>query len=152
MSSIRNIFISPGHNYFGHHEQPAGENPIVEVAQVECVAGRGLRGDRFFDFKEDYKGQVTLFSWEVFDALRKAQGKTELSPAVLRRNVVVEGLDLDALIGKRFELQGVTLEGTGECKPCHWMDQAVGSGAEEWLKGRGGLRCKIVTDGVLRRE
>lgn len=152
MSRIRHIFISPGHNYFGHHEQPAGENPIVEVEQVECVAGRGLRGDRFFDFKEDYKGQVTLFSWEIFDALRKAQGKTELSPAVLRRNIVVEGLDLDALIGKRFELQGVTLEGTGECKPCYWMDQAVGSGAEDWLKGRGGLRCKIVTDGVLRRE
>lgn len=152
MSRIRHIFISPGHNYFGHHGQPAGENVIVEVDSVECVAGRGLRGDRFFDFKEDYKGQVTLFAWETFDALRQTQGKPELTPSVLRRNVVVEGLDLDALIGKQFSLQGVTLEGTGECKPCYWMDQAVGSGAEDWLKGRGGLRCKIVTDGVLRRE
>ena len=152
MPRIRHIFISPGHNYFGHHDQPAGENAILEVDSVECVAGRGLRGDRFFDFKEDYKGQVTLFSWEIFESLRREQGKPDLSPMVLRRNVLVEGLNLDALIGTRFELQGVTLEGTGECKPCYWMDQAVGSGAEEWLKGRGGLRCKIVTDGVLRRE
>jgi MOSC domain-containing protein YiiM len=152
MPRLRHIFISPGHNFFGHHGQPAGEHVIVEVEQVECVAGRGLCGDRFFDFKEDYKGQVTLFAWEVFDQLRKEQGKPELSPSVLRRNLLVEGLDLAALIGKQFELQGVTLEGTGECKPCYWMDQAVGSGAEEWMKGRGGLRCKIITDGVLRRE
>ena len=151
MPRLRHIFISPGHNYFGHHGQPAGEHEIIEVEQVECVARRGLRGDRFFDFKEDYNGQVTLFSWEVFERLRNELGKPELSPAVLRRNLLVEGLDLDAWIGRRFELQGVTLEGTGECKPCHWMDQAVGSGAEEWLKGRGGLRCKIVTDGVLCR-
>jgi MOSC domain-containing protein YiiM len=152
MPTIRHIFVSPGHNYFGHHGSAAGEHPIIEVESVECVAGRGLRGDRFFDFKEDYKGQITLFSWEVFDQLRKEKKVPSLSPAVLRRNVVVAGMDLDALIGKTFGLQGVRLEGTGECKPCYWMDQAVSPGAEEWLRGRGGLRCRILSDGVLRRE
>jgi MOSC domain-containing protein YiiM len=122
------------------------------VEEVECVARRGLRGDRFFDFKEDYNGQATLFAWEVFAQLRNEQGKPELSAAALRRNALVEGLDLDALIGEQFMLQGVTLEGAGECKPCYWMDQAVGSGAGEWMKGCGGLRCKIITDGMLRRE
>ena len=57
---IRHLFISPGHNYFGHHGQPAGRHPIIEVPEIECVAGRGVRGDRFFDFKEDYKGQITF--------------------------------------------------------------------------------------------
>ena len=152
MARLRHIFVSPEHNYFGHHDQPSGKNPIVEVAQVDCVAGRGLRGDRFFDFKENYKGQVTLFSWEVFEALRRERGQPNLSPAVLRRNLVVEGLDLNALFGTRFELQGVVLEGSGECKPCYWMDEAVSVGTEEWLKGRGGLRCKIITDGILRCE
>lgn len=152
MPRVRHLYISPGHNYFGHHDQPAGEHEILEVDSVECVSGRGLRGDRFFDFKEDYKGQVTLFAWEVFEKLRNEQGKLGLAPAVLRRNVIVEGLELNDLIGNQFALQGVTLEGTGECKPCYWMDQAVGSGAEAWLKGRGGLRCKIITDGELRRE
>ena len=75
-----------------------------------------------------------------------------ISPPRLRRNVIVEGADLSALIGQRFTLQGIELEGTEECRPCYWMDQAIGEGAETWLKGRGGLRCRILTDGVLRRD
>jgi len=55
------LFTSPGHNFVGHHGGPPGEHPIIEADQIECVAGRGVRGDRYFGFKEDYKGQVTLF-------------------------------------------------------------------------------------------
>lgn len=149
---IRHIFISPGHNFFGRHGQPAGKHPIEEVERVECVAGRGLRGDRFFDFKENYKGQLTLFSWEIFDRLRREVGPAESSPARLRRNVVVEGLAFESLIGRRFSLQGVELEGVEECRPCYWMDQAIAAGAEAWLKGRGGLRCRILSDGWLQRD
>jgi len=57
---VRQLYIEAQHNFFGHHGQPPGENLIVEVPEVECVAGRGLRGDRFFDFKENYKGQITF--------------------------------------------------------------------------------------------
>lgn len=149
---IRHLFISPGHNYFGHHGGPAGTHPIVPMERVECVAGRGLRGDRFFDHKPDYKGQVTLFSWEVFEALRRDLRSEATDPSALRRNVVVEGGDLNALIGQRFTLQGVELEGVEECRPCYWMDQAIAPGAESWLKGRGGLRCRILTDGPLARD
>ena len=67
---VEQLFISPGHNFFGHHGQPAGEYPISQVEQLECVAGRGIRGDRFFDFKENYKGQITFFDMEVLEALR----------------------------------------------------------------------------------
>jgi MOSC domain-containing protein YiiM len=45
---------------------------------------------------------------------------------------------------------GVTFEGTGEARPCHWMNHAVAPGAEEWLKGRGGLRARVLSDGVLK--
>ena len=55
-----------------------GEEPAVEMASVECTAGRGLRGDRFFDYKEDYKGQITFFAWEVYEDLCR-QFKTQLS-------------------------------------------------------------------------
>ncbi|MGH8020353.1 MAG: MOSC domain-containing protein [Opitutaceae bacterium] len=149
---IRHIFISPGHNYFGHHGKPAGRHRIDEVREVECVAGEGLRGDRFFGYKEDYKGQITLFAWEVFQQLCLDRGldTADISPAGLRRNIIVEGADLGALIGKRFVLQGVEFEGTEECRPCYWMDQAVGPGVEAWMRGRGGLRCRILTSGVLR--
>ena len=65
MLRVEHLFISPGHNFFGHHDQPAGEHPIVPADQIECVAGRGIRGDRFFDYKENYKGQITFFAMEV---------------------------------------------------------------------------------------
>ncbi len=147
MIGIRHIFISPGHNFFGRHGQPAGGNALMEVSEVECVAGRGLRGDRFFDYKPDYKGQVTFFAAEVFKAIRRELSLVLPSPAVFRRNIITEGVDLATLIGQRFFLQGVELEGTEECRPCYWMDQAVGPGAEAWLRGRGGLRCRILSDG-----
>ena len=149
---VHQLFLSPGHNYFGHHGQPAGEHPRVEVESVECVADHGLRGDRFFDFKKDYKGQITFFSLEVFEALRRELSLPQAQPSATRRNVFVSGVDLNTLIGTEFELQGVRFLGTEECRPCAWMDQALGPGAEAWLKGRGGLRARILTSGTLRRE
>lgn len=149
---VRHIFISPGHNFFGHHGKPAGKNAIVEVPEVECVAGYGLKGDRFYGYRPDYKGQISLFAAEIFDAVRREFNMPSLSPAAFRRNVVTEGVDLNSLIGQKFTLQGVELEGTEECRPCAWMDQAVAPKAEDWLKGRGGLRCRILSDGVIRRD
>jgi MOSC domain-containing protein YiiM len=149
---IRHIFISPGHNFFGHQGLPPGEHPVEEVESVKCVAGRGLEGDRFYGYRDNYKGQVTLFAFETLEALRREFGKPDVPPSVVRRNVVVEGADLNALIGKRFELQGVVLDAIEECRPCHWMNGAVAPGAEDWLRGRGGLRCRVVTGGTLRRD
>jgi MOSC domain-containing protein YiiM len=149
---IRHIFISPGHNFVGHHGKPAGKHPIEEVDTAECVAGQGLRGDRYFGHKVDYKGQITFFAWEVYQRLCRVYGDGNTSPARLRRNVIVEGVDLNTLIGVEFELQGVRFAGSEECRPCYWMDQAVGAGAEAWLRGQGGLRARILTDGWLRRD
>ena len=64
---IRHLYISPGHNFFGHYGGPPDHHPIVEVPAIECVAGRGLRGDRFIDYKENYKGQITFFAWETYE-------------------------------------------------------------------------------------
>ncbi len=150
--TIDHLFISPAHNYFGHHGQPAGEAPALAVDAVECVAGRGLRGDRFFDYRPDYKGQITLFAAEVFAELCEHFRLETASPAALRRNAFVRGADLNALVGTDFLVQGVRLFGVEECRPCHWMDSALATGAEAWLRGRGGLRCKIVTGGWLYRE
>lgn len=147
---VRHLFISPGHNFFGHHEQPPGNHPTIEVAEIECVAGRGIKGDRFFDFKEDYKGQATFFSQEVFSAMCGELQLTGASPGASRRNIVVEGADLIALVGKDFEVQGVKFRGVAECSPCHWMDKAFAPGAEKFLQNRGGLRARILTGGTLR--
>jgi MOSC domain-containing protein YiiM len=147
---ILNLYLSPGHNYFGHHEQPPGESPVIEVDEVQCVAGQGIRGDRFFGFKTDYKGQITFFTIETYLDLCERLNTQDRTPAVFRRNVITQGIDLNQLVGKEFEVQGVRFQGVSECSPCHWMNQAFAPGAEKALRGRGGLRARILTDGTLR--
>ena len=123
---------------------------MIEVPMIECAGGQGIRGDRYFDFKNDYKGQITFFSFEVFDELCGALQVRDCSPALVRRNVIARGVDLNELIGQDFEIQGVCFHGMEECRPCYWMNRAIAPGAEEFLKGRGGLRAKILSDGQLR--
>jgi MOSC domain-containing protein YiiM len=147
--TIRHIFISPGHNFFGRFNAPAGTHPTLDVPRVNCRAGWGLEGDRFYGYRPDYKGQVTFFAWEIYEGAKKKFAVPALQPSAFRRNVLVEGVELPALIGRRFTLAGVDFEGTGESKPCHWMDAVVAPGAEEWLRGNGGLRAKILSDGML---
>jgi hypothetical protein len=143
------LFISPGHNFFEHHGQPAGENPVWERAEIHCVAGRGIKGDRFFDHKDNYKGQITFLSLEIFEELGERLGVSGTSPGVTRRNVITTGVDLNSLIGREFMVQGVRFAGVEECRPCHWMDHAIAPGAEAALRGHGGLRARILTDDQL---
>jgi hypothetical protein len=150
MIRVEHLFLSPGHNFFGRHGKPADEHPVLAVREVECVAGRGLRGDRFFDYKPDYKGQVTFFAAEIHDELCVLLQTWDRDPSVYRRNIITRGVDLNTLIGVEFEIQGVRFLGCAECTPCYWMDRAFAPGAEAALKDRGGLRAKILTDGILR--
>jgi MOSC domain-containing protein YiiM len=148
--NVQRLYLAPGHSFFGRHGQPAAVHPVTEVAEVDCVAGRGLRGDRFFDYKENYKGQVTFFARETYEAICRELAVRDRPPSAFRRNVLTAGVDLNELIGREFEIQGVRFRGTEECRPCYWMEQAFASGAHEFLKGRGGLRAEILSDGVLR--
>ncbi|PYM01036.1 MAG: molybdenum cofactor biosysynthesis protein, partial [Verrucomicrobia bacterium] len=66
---IEQIFISSEHNFVGHYGRPPGTSPLIERERIECVAGKGLLGDRYFNHREDYKGQITFFSAEVFERL-----------------------------------------------------------------------------------
>ena len=149
---LERIWISREHNYFGHHGQPSGKAPVEELTEAEVVAGKGIVGDRFFGWKEDYKGQVTFFSREVHEDLCARLGVSDRSAAVFRRNFLVSGVDLNALVGREFEVQGVRFAGVCECSPCYWMDEAFGPGAEAALKGRGGLRARVLTSGRVRVE
>jgi len=146
---IRRIYISPGHDFKGRHGKGRLEHGIEELTSVECVAGQGLVGDRFFGYKEGFKGQITFIDQAAVDDLAERLDAGAIDPALFRRNVALEGADLNALIGKRFRIGEVTFSGSEECAPCYWMDEAVKPGAFELLKGRGGLRCRILSDGVL---
>jgi MOSC domain-containing protein YiiM len=147
---IEHISISPGHNFFYRDKNNPEYYKAASLEEVRCVAGRGLEGDRFFDFKADYNGQITFFDLDVFDEMARALGVSHRLPATVRRNVFVRGIDLNALVGRKFSLQGIVFEGTQECAPCHWMDYSFGPGAHAFLKNRGGLRAKILSTGLLR--
>ncbi|MGQ0798859.1 MAG: hypothetical protein ACT4NL_01945 [Pseudomarimonas sp.] len=147
---ILHLFISPEHTYVGHYGGPAGTAPIIEVEQIECVAGSGIRGDRYFEFKPDFKGQITFFEIETHQRICELLGIVDKGADVYRRNVIVRGQDLNQLIGKEFELQGLRFLGTEEARPCFWMEEAVGPGALLALAGKGGLRAKIIVGGTLR--
>ena len=146
---IQQIYRSEGHNYYGRYGKGSLNHTHEAHERVELVAGKGIVGDRFFDYKPDYRGQITFFDWAVYKEVENEITKTELDPSKFRRNVLVKGVDLNALIGKRFRIGEVEFTGSCECSPCFWMDEACGEGAEDFLKGRGGLRARILNDGEI---
>jgi MOSC domain-containing protein YiiM len=126
---------------------------MVEVPEIRCVAGRGIEGDRFFAFRPEYKGQITFFANEVYaDLCAKFPVSSTKPPSVFRRNVITADVDLNSLIGREFEVQGIRFSGIAECSPCPWMDGAFAPGAQAALHRRGGLRAKILSSGILRAD
>jgi MOSC domain-containing protein YiiM len=151
---VARLFLSPEHVYVGHYGGPSGRTPMTEVDRVQAVAGRGLVGDRYFAREQGHKGQVTLFAEETWLRLCREFARSDRGPEVFRRNILVGGADLNALVGVRFEIQGVALEGSEYCKPCFWMDEAFAPGAFDALVDwkAGGLRARILSDGWIAAE
>jgi molybdopterin synthase catalytic subunit len=150
-ADLLEIWISPGNDFRGRHGMERLEHGSQGVSEVDCVAGMGLKGDRYFGCKPDFKGQVTFLDAEAVQAVRDQFERPDLSSSVFRRNLVVRGVNLGEWVGRRFRFQGVEFEGSEECKPCYWMDQAIAPGTEEFLRAgfRGGLRARILSTGTL---
>ncbi len=148
--NIARIYRSPEHNYFGHFGRAPGTTPMTEVARARLLAGRGIEGDRF-SLEVGAKGQVSFFALESWARLCGDLGRTDRQLDVFRRNIIVQGTDLNAFIGRDFVVQGVRFHGVEYCKPCFWMDQAFAPGAfallTEWKAG--GLRASVLSDGWL---
>ncbi len=149
--TIHHLYISAGHNYFGHKGDVPGTHPTHDVDIVEVKAGAGLVGDRFYGRGAGFDGHLTFFAWEVYRLLIEDGGLLIATPAAFRRNVILEGVPLNGLIGAEFAIDGVHLRGTKHCSPCRWMDRGAAEGALQLLKGRGGLRAQALRDGYLRR-
>jgi hypothetical protein len=153
------LVVSPGHNYWFHARDPAdgvGPHPTSHPRQVEVVAGAGIRGDRFFGKVSRLASSVSLLAAEAVDAVEDELGlaRGTLDPRLARRNVVVRGIDLNALRGHPFALDSgdgpVWFTAAGETSPCAWMDDRLAPGARDALRGRGGLRAEPTSSGVLR--
>ncbi len=149
-ATIVRIFTSPGHDFKDRHGRDRKNHGVLEHREAHCVAGKGLVGDRYFGQPKHENGQITFFSAAVARAARRHFQLPPFSPSVFRRNVIVEGPDLDVLVGREFELGGIRFLGTEECTPCYWMDRALLPGTEKFLQGCGGLRARVLTSGPLR--
>lgn len=148
---VVDIVVSSGHDYWVRKGEPTMQHGAQLIRRAELVAGRGIRGDRYFAKPPHHKGQVTLIALDAIEEIRRAFDLPELPVTVFRRNLVVRDLNLAGCVGKRFHLHGVELEGVQECTPCRWMDRMVADGALAFMKQcfRGGLRARVLSDGVI---
>ena len=126
------------------------------LTEVEAIRGVGLQGDRyaagtgFYSQRPTDPGarEVTLIEAETLDALRDQLG-IELGVAEHRRNLTVRGVQLSELLGQRFSVGEVVLEGVRDCPPCEHLEQLTGKRVMRPLLERGGLRARVVVGGTL---
>lgn len=128
--------------------RPARDVPMQETDAVQAVAGGGLVGDRYRGGSG--KRGLTLIQAEHLPVIAALSGHAAIAPATLRRNLVVSGIPLIALKGCRFRIGDVLLEGTDSCDPCSRMEDALGSGGYNAMRGMGGLCARILEGGTLR--
>lgn len=122
--------------------------PMQAVDVADAVAGKGLVGDRYAGTSG--KRGVTLLQAEHLPVIAALAGLEAVDPVVLRRNLVVRGIPLIALKGRRFRVGDAVLEGTGPCDPCSKMEAALGAGGFNAMRGHGGLCARVVEGGSIR--
>lgn len=129
--------------------RPSRRTEIEVVDSVEVVKGSGLLGDRFKGLLNQ-KREVTLIQQEHIDTVRSIMKIDNLNPAVLRRNIVVSGINLLSLKGKQFRVGNVLLEMTGLCHPCSRMEANLGEGGYNAMRGHGGITAKVLESGFIK--
>lgn len=135
-------------DWIGLRQMRLGE--VSVVAEAEVVAERGLVGDHRFGGRRGSKRQVTLIQAEHLVAVAGLLHRDAVTPDLVRRNLVVSGLNLLALKGKRFHVGEVLLEYSGPCEPCSRMETVLGPGGYNAMRGHGGITAKVLSSGVIR--
>ena len=122
---------------------------IESLDAVEVRAGTGLVGEHHANSGRS-KRQVTLMQYEHLPAIASLAGHDRVSPAQLRRNLAVSGINLLALKKRRFRIGDVLLEGTGPCEPCSRMEENLGPGGYNAMRGHGGITARVLEGGTIR--
>ncbi|MBC7475786.1 MAG: MOSC domain-containing protein, partial [Candidatus Sericytochromatia bacterium] len=96
------------------------------------------------------KRQVTLLQFEYLPVIASIMKEEKVDPKLLRRNLLVSGINLLSLKNQRFSIGEVILEGTGECHPCSRMEENLGCGGYNAMRGHGGITAKIILGGIIK--
>ncbi|ACO44802.2 MOSC domain-containing protein [Deinococcus deserti] len=170
---LRSTFPRPGRlEWIGL--RPARRAPVISVQEAEAHPLVGLIGDHGKVAPGRLKAltgkageaetsapqpavpggpgrrQVTLIQAEHLPVIAALAGLSEAGPELLRRNLVVRGLSLLALKEARFQIGEIVLEGTGECHPCSRMEETLGLGGYNAVRGHGGLTARVIQGGTIR--
>ena len=129
--------------------RPARRAPMRVVETAIAEEGQGLVGDRFSSSRNGAR-QVTIASAEQLRAIAGYLSAAEVAPERLRRNLVVEGINLSALRNRRFRVGNAVLEWSGDCHPCSRMDEELGPGGYNAVRGHGGITARVLEGGPLR--
>lgn len=133
---------------------PASGAPGEALIEARLIAGIGIEGDRYAlgtgHFSEEGRwGQaLTLIEVEAIERLAAEHG-VAMAPVAARRNVVTRGIDLNALMGRRFRIGGLLCQGSRLAEPCAWLQRTTPPGMLRGLVHRGGLRADILEDGTI---
>jgi len=130
--------------------RPGRDTPMLTLDEVQINVGTGLEGDRFQGKKAGSKRQVTLIQQEHLSVIASCLNRESVDPALLRRNIVVAGINLLALKDKSFRIGDVVLEFSGLCHPCSKMERQLGAGGYNAMRGHGGITARVLEAGLIR--
>jgi MOSC domain-containing protein YiiM len=129
--------------------RPARREPVLSVTSTGALAGLGLEGDRRCEGIAGSARQVTLIMAEHIDVVARLLQRDLIDPALLRRNLVVSGINLQALRHQRIRIGEAVFELTAQCHPCSRMEEVLGTGGTAAMLNHGGLCAKILQSGVI---
>ncbi|MBI4006718.1 MAG: MOSC domain-containing protein [Gammaproteobacteria bacterium] len=129
--------------------RPAHRHEIEETDQAILIAGQGIKGDHYAENTSNGNRQVTLLQAEHLPVIAILLGRDVVSPRQLRRNLLLSGINLSTLKDRTFRLGEAVLEGTGYCHPCSRMEENLGRGGYNAVRGLGGITVRVVQGGRI---
>jgi MOSC domain-containing protein YiiM len=129
--------------------RPERAAPLMPLPEVQVKANGGLEGDRYNGGLSG-KRQITLIQGEHLDTVAAIMAVDSIDPRLVRRNIVVRGINLLALHNQCFRIGDAVLEGTGYCHPCSRMEKNLGPGGYNAMRGHGGILARVIKPGTIR--
>jgi MOSC domain-containing protein YiiM len=129
--------------------RPKHKQPVISRDAARLEPGKGIVGDHWRG-RPDGKRQVTLIQAEHLPVIASVMGMDRVAPFQMRRNLVVRGLNLRALKAHRFRIGAAVLELTDECHPCLRMEDILGVGGFNAVRGHGGWCARVLAAGDVR--
>ena len=131
--------------------RPGRREPVTAVEEVAVTTEHGLEGDHYRTRSGSTgKRQVSLIQAEHLPVVAALTGRADIAPELVRRNLLVSGINLASLKDLHFRIGEVEFVGTGPCTPCSRMDEVLGPGGFQAMRGDGGLLARVVRGGTMR--